>query len=173
MNLGNKTIERLKKVLNNQKQVKLTGQDRYITFNEEIGTMQVKIEIEDFDKFSVVMRKLELTNLNEKFDDKSPIEILMKRVDSIVNKVTYLLENLAVIEVDDVNSKVQIRSASPHRENGNLFYYEVILNSGGKVTFERFQQKVGDKQRVKIPFKLTKEVLERLITDLAFSYKNV
>jgi hypothetical protein len=172
MNLGNKIIERLKQVLNSQKQIKLTGHDRHITFDEEIGALRVKTEIEDFDKFSVVMKRLELTNLNEKFDDKSPIEILMKRADRLVNRVTYLLENLAVIEVDTINSKVQIRSASPHRENGHLFYYEIILNSGGKVTFERFQQKVGEKQRLQIPFKLTEEVLERLITDLTFSFEN-
>lgn len=167
MNLGSEAVEKLKFFLNKQKQANVTGQNQRISFNERLGKIHLHTEVEDFDKFSLVIRKLELKKSQEKFGDNVPIEVLLKQADDLVNKVTYLLENLAIIEVDSTNDKIQIRSTSPHRENGVLRYYEIILDNIGKITLERFEQKVGDKQRVQIPFKLTEEVLERLINDLA------
>ncbi|MFQ5823815.1 MAG: hypothetical protein ACE5JB_07160 [bacterium] len=164
MKIGNKSIQRLQQFLVKEN---LDGEiDKYI-FDEEFDKIHLHAEIADFDKFSYQIRNLELKNIEKSPDYRLTADELKKRAEILVSTVTYLLENLALVEIDTVNSRVQIRSVSTHKGIDNMPYFEIIIDSQKSVYFGRFQQKDEQKQRSQIAFKITEEVLERLIDDLA------
>lgn len=168
MKLGNRVIQRLQQFLLKENQKKVGREiDKYI-FDEEFDKIHLHAEIKDFDKFSFHIGKLELKNIAKYKQVRLTAENLKKRAENLVSKVTYLLENLALVELDSVTLLAQIRSASPYKEIDLLTYYEIIIDSQGNLSFGRFQQKKGQ-PREPISFKLTEEVFERLIDDLAES----
>ena len=86
--------------------------------------------------------------------------------DRIKSKVTYLLEPLAVIEVDTLGGEVELRSQPPTTRDGRRGYYEIRLDRAGSLKLCRFAFDDTAKSRVQVPCNLTREVVERLIDDL-------
>jgi len=87
-------------------------------------------------------------------------------------KLTYLLEQLAPIEVDPSTQKIQIRSSQPAMNAGNKEYYEMLLSvsSSGCLKLERFRIAPNQKQRTPMEMIFTREVLLRLMEDIETSF---
>lgn len=169
MNLGSRTIEKIQQFLMQEKQQILIGENHKSIFDEQFNEIHLHTEISDFDKFSYLIWKLELKNLKESIDINNITDILKKRAAFLAGNVKYLLEDLSVLEIDSINTKVQLRSVLPYKEGDMLSYFEILMDGHCKITVERFQQKKGENQREQIPFQLTEEVFERLINDMATS----
>jgi hypothetical protein len=168
MKLGHTVSRQLQKFLLTENEKNLSSEiDKYV-FDDDFDKIHLHVEIKDFDKFSFHIGKLELKNIAESKEIKLTAENLKEQAKRLVGKVTYLLENLALIEFDSVNLVAQIRSVSPYKEIDLLSYYEIVIDNQGRISVERFQQN-KEEPRVQIPFKLTEEVFERLIDDLAES----
>ncbi len=86
--------------------------------------------------------------------------------DRIKSQVTYLLEPLAVIEVDTLGGEVELRSKTPSTRDGRRGYYEIRIDRTGSLNLRRFAFDDSAKSRVQVPCNLTREVVERLIDDL-------
>lgn len=137
-----------------------------VVFQSALNGLQLKIEFEDFDKFSFLIQNLEIF---EKKNEPINLELLRRRADYIINHVNYLLENFQLVEEDTVNKKLQLRSQPPDQANNTVAYYEIILDSAGKLTLTRYQKQKWEKQRSRVPIKITEDVLEKLINDLISS----
>ncbi|NIL97444.1 MAG: hypothetical protein GTO53_07475 [Planctomycetales bacterium] len=84
--------------------------------------------------------------------------------ESLASQLTYLLEPVATIEVDQDGCVVQMRSDPPHREQDDYVYYELLVQPE-RVSLRRFRK---EKQQPRHPVNahLTREVLIRLASDL-------
>lgn len=89
--------------------------------------------------------------------------------DRLSKKITYLMEPLKVLEVNDQGGEVQMRSQSPTPRDLERAYYEMRLFRQGSLRMERFVYDESTRQRRQVPCQLTRETLERLADDIAAS----
>jgi hypothetical protein len=87
--------------------------------------------------------------------------------DRLARQVTYLMEPLKVLEVNDQAGEVQLRSQAPTPRADQRAYYELRLGRQGKLRMERFAFDETTRQRKPVPCQLTRETLERLADDIA------
>jgi hypothetical protein len=96
-------------------------------------------------------------------------EALKEWGDRLSKKVSYLMEPLKVLEVNDSGGEVQMRSQSPTPRDDQRAYYEMRLFRSGTLRMERFVFDDATRHRRQIPCQLTRETLERLADDIAAS----
>jgi hypothetical protein len=96
-------------------------------------------------------------------------DALKEWADRLTKRVTYLMEPLKVVEVDDKGGEVQVRSQSPTPRADERGYYEMRLFRQGNLRMERFVFDGGARQRRPTDCRLTREVLERLADDIVAS----
>lgn len=166
MTLGQKITEKLN-ALRLTENVTLNRQDSGYVMEEKIDDMRLRLEILDFDKFSYIVKTLEVARLQAPPANVPLQDLLLRQAGEIERRITYLLENFNLLEVDEYNGLAQVRSAAPYQKNGEKFYYEVLLQHGLGATFSRYLQPHPAGQRELVPCHLTQEMCERLIDDLA------
>lgn len=83
---------------------------------------------------------------------------------SLSERLTYLMEPIAPIELDAAECIVQLRSTPPQRDDDGRSYYELIVRRGGEIALSRYRKENGDARR-QIATSLTREVLFRLVSD--------
>jgi hypothetical protein len=98
-----------------------------------------------------------------------PSDALKEWGERLTKRVTYLMEPLKVLEVNDQGGEVQLRSQSPTPRADQQAYYEMRLFRQGKLRMERFAFDKTTRQRKQVPCQLTRETLERLADDIALS----
>lgn len=88
--------------------------------------------------------------------------------DALSGRVTYLLENIGPIEIDQRNNQVLIRSTPPDRTNTGTRFYEVLLSAQANGTFllRRYRAESGQPGRKSVDIHLTHETLHKLVRDL-------
>jgi hypothetical protein len=92
------------------------------------------------------------------------LEKLKKIGEDLSRRVTYLLEPIAIIEIDAEGITVQLRSSPPSQENGVTTYYELTINPSG-LNLRRYQSQSGQPRQA-IPAHFTHEALRRLAKDV-------
>ncbi len=95
------------------------------------------------------------------------VEQLRSIANDLVQRVTYLLEPLTLVEIDHDSAVVQLRSATPERDAESRAYYEILVKRSG-VTLERYRKEPGA-MRSAISATVTREVLKRLAADFVAS----
>jgi hypothetical protein len=83
---------------------------------------------------------------------------------TLSERLTYLMEPIAPIEIDSQSCTVQLRSNPPHRDDDGRTYYELIVRRGGEIALMRFRKEDGS-ARQQVPATVTREVLLRLVGD--------
>ena len=84
---------------------------------------------------------------------------------AIASRLTYLLEPLRVLEIDDQARIVQLRSVPPSRQGNLHSYYEVQVREGGSIVLRRFEA-IRGRPRRHVDAHVTREVFTRLVHDL-------
>ncbi len=171
MILGKTIVDQLRQYLLNQKGVSEEKEGNYI-FNRTIENLNFQLTVKDFDKFSFLLESLQIEISKESAEVPLDVDDLKKRAEFLAKKVTYLLENFEVLEIDPVNLKSQLRSISAQDGRAALSYFEIIMQGNGSVSLARILFDKGKKQKQRIPFHLTDEVLEKLIDDLVKTIQN-
>lgn len=100
-------------------------------------------------------------------DGQYPPSQLQSIADWICRQVRYLVEPLRVIETDAEGTQMQIRSDPPTRQLHARVYYEAVVDASG-VALRRYSAPPGTPRQI-IAMQLTREVLGRLVSDLAQS----
>lgn len=98
-----------------------------------------------------------------------PIEALRAWGDRLAARLTYLMESLAVIEVDADGGEVELRSRTPSARGGRRTYYEARLYRSGLLRLGRVAFDEATRARRPVPCQMTREMLERLADDLVAS----
>ena len=103
--------------------------------------------------------------LNLTRPESAPSVDLKTRAERLAGRATGLMEPLRLIEVDAQDDAALLRSAAPQKRGDDLFYYEVLLRSGG-AGVRRYQSSTKSGTRQQIAFPLTHEALAKLGADL-------
>jgi hypothetical protein len=84
----------------------------------------------------------------------------------IERQITYLGERLEVIESEGSEGRTILRSSPPRVDGEIISFFEIVLDQskGLSLVRYRYDPKIG--QRISIPAPLTRDTLERLISDL-------
>jgi hypothetical protein len=171
MTLGHKLVDKLSVIrqAENGERFSLTesGANSGYLIKERMDGIDLQIEIEDFDKFSYMVKTISLTCVQAPPSTTSLKELLLRQSAESERRISYLLESFHLVEVDEFNWLAQVRSVTPYRKNEDRLYYEVLLQHGNSVTFTRYRMQRQAEQREVIPSHLTQEIFERLVDDLA------
>ncbi|MFN0054602.1 MAG: hypothetical protein ACKV0T_20710 [Planctomycetales bacterium] len=87
--------------------------------------------------------------------------------EDLCRRVTYLLEPLALLEVDSQTPGILIRSLLSANHTEPARYYELRSESAGTVRLRRYAVEPHASQRTPLEFQVTLEVLEKLARDVA------
>lgn len=99
---------------------------------------------------------------------QATVEQLKRISDDLGRRLTYLLEPVALLEVDADRCSLQMRSNPPQKDDDGTRYYELLVERGGQVGLCRYQKQPGQ-PRQRVSALVTREVLLRLAGDLAQS----
>jgi hypothetical protein len=83
---------------------------------------------------------------------------------ALAERLTYLMEPIAPIEIDAQACVVQLRSNPPQRDDDGRTYYELIVRRGGEIALLRFRKEPAQ-ARHQVTTTVTREVLLRLVGD--------
>ncbi len=95
-------------------------------------------------------------------------DVLKAWGDALSRRISYLLETLGLLELDEEHGQVLIRSNPPDRQGSATAYYEVLLREDGpgRFSLRRYEAQKGTVGRTVVEMHLTHQVLKRLARDL-------
>lgn len=166
MNLGQKFLETLHTVRRTEN-LPEADQDNGYVVEAEMDSMRVTAELQDFDKFSCIVKTLAIRRAQAPPANVELKELLRRQAAECERRISYLLENFRLVEMDEANYLAQVRSAVPHQKREEKFYYEILLQYGLGATFVRYRKALRNESRELVPCHLTHEMLERLVDDLS------
>jgi hypothetical protein len=125
-------------------------------------TAQATLTYGDQDRYSVTFRSLEVRATGGVSDALD----LTARAEVVAQRLTFLEEQLALVEMLHDEQTVQLRSAAPQREGHDLWYWEVTVQSGAQpaATIGRYHWAPGMIERESIAYPATFSLVAR-ITD--------
>jgi hypothetical protein len=84
----------------------------------------------------------------------------------MTQKITYLEEELEIIEVEGQGGRTILRSAPPRKEDQITSFFEMVLDpaKGLSLLRYRYDPDMGERTPVSVP--LARDTLERLVDDL-------
>jgi hypothetical protein len=86
----------------------------------------------------------------------------------VADRVSGLMEDLRVVEVDETRGEAILRSDEPSTRGDELHYYEVRLSGCTHAVVRRFHaNRAAGTRREQVAFALTHEVLAKLAGDIA------
>jgi hypothetical protein len=118
-------------------------------------------DIVERNSLAVSFNRLRLETAELAAADAATLERIGKALSA---RLTYLMEPIAPIEIDQAACVVQLRSNPPQRDDDGRSYYELLVRRGGEIALVRYRKENGDARR-QIPATLTREVLTRLVGD--------
>jgi hypothetical protein len=92
--------------------------------------------------------------------------------EQIVDRVSGLMENLAIHEIDKTSQQALLRSDEPNQRGDRLQYFEVHLFGTYRAVVRRFQSSKSVSGREQIAYALTHDTLAKLVTDIAEAGKD-
>ena len=123
----------------------------------------VGITADKADSLSCLVWELALTRTAE-----APTSLSLKSwAAMIAERVSGLLEPLAIYEVDEARNEAILRSEEPSRKGEALAYYEVRLVGLSCATVRRFASTRTTPGRTQVAFAITHETLAKLAGDIA------
>jgi len=135
---------------------------------EERDGVRVFVEFDDVDKIGVRLRRLHVESVKPFVDAALDADRLRRQADEIVRRVSYLTEQIELIELDKRTGKAQLRSKLPQRENERASFYEILLDGNYKLSLRRyeFSAEAPASRRIGIAFEMTHDIFNRLVSDL-------
>ena len=167
MNLGEALVRQLHDFLKKESQG--SDKERQYVFETLLDTFKIMLTVKDFDKFSFVLERVELSQPGQQ---RLSIDKLQHQAEALINKITYLLEPFRLVELDAANLKIQLRSKHPEKQGSKISFYEILLVATPAQTFVRYQYDNHDQVRKPQPFHVTNEILVKLINDMTVSLES-
>lgn len=104
-----------------------------------------------------------LVQVKSKRLDAATPDKLREVANALAKHVSYLLEAIAPVEVDDQACTIQMRSTPPYRAENATSYYEILVTAGC-IALKRYK-KTKSKVRQSESYDITRQVLGRLVDD--------
>jgi hypothetical protein len=144
-----------------QQQLTKLGTGGAATVTAEAQPRKLSCDVVERNALAVSFNVLRLTTAELASASAADLERLGK---ALSDRLTYLMEPIAPIEIDAQACVVQLRSNPPQRDDDGRSYYELTVRRGGEIALVRFRKETGA-TRQQIPATVTSEVLVRLVGD--------
>jgi len=125
------------------------------------GPRQFSCDVTERNSLAVSFNTLRLETAELASADAPRLERIGK---ALADRLTYLMEPIAPIEVDAGACTVQLRSSPPQRDDDGRSYYELMVRRGGEIALARYRKENVDSRR-QTAATVTREVLLRLVGD--------
>jgi|GEM_PF-2768033 len=135
-------------------------------FTHCIGGTEFTFDVSDSDKFTTVLRQVTIRNKAFGETEAASMELLGQLAERFAAKVGPSLHNLKVVEADNVNCKILLKSTKSTDDRGRVSSYEAVLTLQGEIDIARFRTDRDAKQRELVPFAMTREALQVFIQNL-------
>lgn len=139
---------------------------KFFYLQHQEGDYQFQIKFKDVAKYGILLDYIAISKSTPLQDVEAINQRLDAQAEAIQKRITFLLEEFKLIEMDLRNKRAQLRSYPPHTEENAKYYYEIVLDEGVKVHFQRYQFLTDEKRYAKITSQLSMETFERLINEL-------
>lgn len=136
----------------------------YLQHQENNLLFQVKYK--DIEKSVIVLDYISVLNKTPILDVDLIKKKLSAQAEAIQKRITFLLEDFKLIEMDNQNKRAQLRSYPPYTRENSKYYYEIVLDEGTRAHFQRYEYSMAEKRYEKITSQLTRETFERLVNEL-------
>lgn len=140
-------------------------QTKFIQYKDEV--LQFNIRFKEAGSMGVVLDYAAISRVNPLLDTQSINQHIDTQAERIQKRITFLQEEFRLIENDHQNKRAQLRSYPPYSDDESRFYFEIVLDEGSKVHFQRYQYSLREKRYRKITSQFTRESFMRLIDELA------
>jgi hypothetical protein len=148
MNLSQRIIEELRTAP--------SGQTAEIcAFDEKLW---VEVELADSSRLGCLLDRLDVQPGGGYHLNIDPVRM--------TQKITYLEEELEIIEVEGQGGRTVLRSAPPRKEDQITSFFEVVLEPAKGLSLVRYRYDPDMGERTPVSAPLTRDALERLIGDL-------
>ena len=148
------------------KQIDVIKKDKFSTIQHQENDFIFQVKFKDIDKYGIVLDYLSIKKAEPILDVEEINRKLEQQADAIQKRITYLLEDFKLIELDRMTKRAQLRSYPPYKKENSKFFYEIVLDEGTRVHFQRYEYSKETRRYEKITSQLTLEIFTRLIDDL-------
>ena len=139
------------------------GSGTTATLSVDADPRHVTCEILERNSLAVSFNRLKLASAELANVSSADLERIGNALSA---RLTYLMEPISPIEIDQAACVVQLRSNPPQRDDDGRSYFELMVRRGGEITLLRYRKANGS-VRQQIPATLTREVLTRLVGDFS------
>ena len=129
------------------------------------------ISLADFDRYSVTLRHLSVYNNCLTVDDSETEDYLQRAAAELTQRLSYLEEPLALLELNTVDGIAQLRSNPPENGPNDSTYWEVTVSVTPypQAKMGRYYWQAGNRERLPVTYPATFATLGRLAKDIAAS----
>lgn len=135
--------------------------DKSFQFKRVCRGQQLTIQVVDIDRYSTVVAGLEV-KIAKPYQPTEQLKLDQRAVD-LSGKLSYLCNQLSILELDSEHNCVQLRSGLELHEDGSQGYFELQL-SLDFLSLKKYQ--VYERQRKQADFLLSHDILARLVNDV-------
>jgi hypothetical protein len=160
MKLSQKLTDELKQLAGHTGPVVKT-----VSVSDSAAGIDVALDLTAVDSLSCSLAELRLRVPSL---SNAGIDVLRTWASDFCKRITYLLEHIGPLEVDQANGKVLVRSTPPDRQDATTTFYEILLQShaNGNFTLRRYRTEKNPPSRSRVDIFVTHEVLSKLVNDL-------
>lgn len=123
------------------------------------GNLRAEVSLEDWDRLGCLLRGFDLVNDLDGPWLADPIRIK--------DQVTYLGEQLEIIESEGAGGRTILRSTPPRMDGDAISFFEMVVDPAKGLSLARYRYDRQQGERKPVPVSLTCETLERLAADLS------
>ena len=164
MSISEKVLEELREL---KKSPGTTRKDKFYYFHKALDGLDVAVKFKDIDRYGIVVDYISLARTEPILDVEAINRRLEQQAETVQKTITYLLEDFMLIEMDKASKRAQLRSYPPYEKENSKFFYEIVLEEGTRVHFQRYEYNKEHRRYEKITSQLTLEIFKRLVDDLA------
>ncbi|GAB4335275.1 MAG: hypothetical protein Kow0037_14950 [Calditrichia bacterium] len=139
---------------------------KFKQFQSQLGKCSVQIKYKEIGSLGILLDSVVMKRGEAVLDLEEQHRRLEKMAHEVQERLTYLLEDFRLLELDRLNKKAQLRSYPPHQDEDSKYYYEIVIDEAVQIHFQRYQFNRKTRRYEKIASQLTLEVFERLLDDL-------
>ena len=140
------------------KQLQKAPPDQAVEVKASEGKLRVEIKLADSSRLGCLLDSLYLEHTEGGKMAVDPVQV--------VERITYLGERLQIIETEGNEGMTILRSTPPRVDGETVSFYELVLDRTTRLSLVRYKHDPRTKTRTPMPAPLTRDALERLISDL-------
>jgi len=163
MNIAEKVLKELQELKQHPESAR---KDKFYYYQKAHNGLTITVKYKDIDRYGIVLDYIAISRQEPILDVDEINRRLEQQAEQVQSTITYLLEDFMLIEIDKASKRAQLRSYPPYEKENSKFFYEIVLEEGTRVHFQRYEYNKAHRRYEKITSQVTQEIFLRLLNDL-------